>query len=150
MTILTIHVTTNPQLRPPELDEAATVVRRLLNKGYDEADLVGLTPFRSQLRDGRIYDTMPLRVDDDVEFLVEAYHALAAALRSSATKHWVYLVDGCFEINAHIRGNDVKLRVGEYRTPFEFDSEDGVMISLQEYKAFWDSIASALILGSTP
>jgi hypothetical protein len=146
MPILTIPITTSPQLPPSQLDDAATVARRLLDKGYDEVDLVGLTPFKAYQRDGRIHDLMPLRVDDDVEFLVEGYHALPAA----TTKHWVYLADGCFEIFAHIRGNDVKLRVGEYRTSFDFDSEDGVMISLQEYRAFWDSIASALALASAP
>lgn len=122
------------------------LVRELLAKGYDEIDLVGLAQLNNQLRDGRVWDSMPLRVEDDAEFLAQAYLDLRPALSESRpAKHWVYLGDGSFEISAVLQRDGVSVRVGEYR-----ETEGGgprLMLSEAEYVSVWRSIAIGLMAG---
>lgn len=138
--ILTIQLSVEPQ-ESPHLDDAPTVVRRLLAQGYDEIDLTGLARFRARLRDGRLTDTTALRSDDDAEFLAEGYHDLR---EGSLSKHQVYLADGCFEISALFLADHVRVRMGEYRHAFDLAGDEGVRVSRAQYVALWASIAAGL------
>lgn len=141
--ILTIRLSMEPQ-ESPHLDDAPTVVRRLLAQGYDEIDLTGLARFRARLRDGRLTDTMALRSDDDAEFLVEGYHHLMDGSKGALSRHQVYLVDGCFEISALFLADHVRVRMGEYRHAFDLAGDEGVRVSRAQYVALWASIAAGL------
>lgn len=147
MTALKIEISTDDaSTESPPAYDAAAVTRRLLDEGIDELELVGLAPLRARLRDGRVWDTMPLRTDDDATFLLEAYDALPAALAMPRpASHRAYLWDGCFEINAIILEDRVRLRVGEYRAPFSAASDEGITLSEASYRALWANIARALV-----
>lgn len=145
--ILTIDLSSPAPGPNVALGDSQQVMAKLRANGFEEIDLLGLSRYRTRLRDGKIWDLMVLRVDDDAMFLVEGYQALQRKLREQASwKHLVYLGDGCFEIHAHyLPSGIVRMRAGEYQdSQFSHESDEGVSLSLAEYVSMWNTIAGLL------
>lgn len=134
---------------PPPLD-ANVVTRALLERGYDELDLVGLSMLRARLRDGSLCDVMPLRTEDDATFLWESANSVTRAIAAAPpTFHRTYLWNGTFEITGLVLEDRVRVRAGEYQCAFEPDSGEGVSLSRAEYLALWMNLASTILHGPT-
>ena len=144
--ILSIPVSIAPAAPVTTRIEPSVLMRRLLAKGYRQIDLTGLAPLGNRLRDGQVWDAMPLQVEEDAEFLAQAFLDLRLALTEERpAKHWVYLSDGCFEITGVLTGQFAQVRIGEYRTPLE--EEPGVTLLEGEYINLWRSVVSGLLSG---
>lgn len=149
MAILTIGLSLEPRERywgpPPE-----EIVPLLRGVGYDEIDLMGLEALGARLRSGRPIDLIPLRIEDDAEFLTRgALDVEIWAGNPRSSEHNTYLLDGSFEISAlPVDDNYVDVWVGEFPSACErLESAGPIRLQRWEYVYAWRSIASGLLKG---